>query len=180
MSHTFDGERLRQVMRSVASPVTVVTYLDGDERRGVTIGSFTSVSLDPPLISFNISSESSANDVLHSVDRLNVNVLSAGQAHVASHFALSGLSSEQQFAPVAMRDDEDGIPMLVEAVVTILCRRVENLVTGDSTLLVAEVVAASHPADVSPLLYFRQQYHVVGEEVGQLDDEVNRVSSSTP
>jgi 3-hydroxy-9,10-secoandrosta-1,3,5(10)-triene-9,17-dione monooxygenase reductase component len=180
MSDSFNGEHLREVMRNVASPVTVVTYLDGDQPRGVTIGSFTSVSLDPPLISFNVSSESSAHDVLPFVDRLNVNVLSTAQAHVASHFALSGLSSELQFAPVITHDDEDGIPILSEAVATLFCGRVKNLVAGDSTILVAEVLAASHPADARPLLYFRQQYHAVGDDVGQLDDEVNRVSSSTP
>jgi 3-hydroxy-9,10-secoandrosta-1,3,5(10)-triene-9,17-dione monooxygenase reductase component len=126
MSDSFNGEHLREVMRNVASPVTVVTYLDGDLPRGVTIGSFTSVSLDPPLISFNISSESSAHDVLPFVDRLNVNVLSTAQAHVASHFALSGLSSELQFAPSSHTMMRTEFPVLSEAVATLFCGRVES------------------------------------------------------
>ena len=54
MSALLTGEDLRAVMRHVASPVTIVTVDTPEGAKGITIGSFTSVSLDPPLISFNV------------------------------------------------------------------------------------------------------------------------------
>lgn len=181
MTDGFSGDDLRDVMRHVASPVTVVTFPSVDGPRGVTIGSFASVSLDPPLISFNVSRESAAHDALVDVDRFNVNILSAEQAYVASHFALSGLSSRQQFDPVAFELDDNGIARILGCVSTMTCRRMDSLKAGDSTVVVASVEAATMPASDGPLLYFRQLYHGVGQPVvDQLDAETNRVSSSTP
>jgi 3-hydroxy-9,10-secoandrosta-1,3,5(10)-triene-9,17-dione monooxygenase reductase component len=180
MGAAFDGERLREVMRDVASPVTVVTYLDSDGPRGVTIGSFTSVALDPPLVSFNVSRESSAHDVLTDAERLNINILSEDQAYVASHFALSGLSSAQQLEPVMFELDDGGLPVLTGSVSTLFCRRISDTPAGDSTVLVAEVQSATAPALRRPLLYFRQSYHGVGDDVAHAHVDVNRLSSSTP
>ncbi|NNE36302.1 MAG: flavin reductase, partial [Rhodothermales bacterium] len=62
-------------MRRVASPVTVVTAGRGDEARGITIGSFTSASLDPPLITFNLSRRARMHSLLPRTDRFVVHVL---------------------------------------------------------------------------------------------------------
>jgi 3-hydroxy-9,10-secoandrosta-1,3,5(10)-triene-9,17-dione monooxygenase reductase component len=179
MAEVLEGEIFRSVMRAVASPVTVVTYRDDDEVRGVTIGSFASVSLEPPLISFNVSRDTSAFDVLSTVERMNVNVLSEHQAPLASHFALSGLSSTQQFDPVAYELDAKGLPVLSGIVTALFCQRVQMIEAGDSAVILAKVEAATPPADVPPLLYYHQNYHSVGTEVNQVG-EVNRSSSATP
>jgi 3-hydroxy-9,10-secoandrosta-1,3,5(10)-triene-9,17-dione monooxygenase reductase component len=177
----FTGDDLRDVMRNVASPVTVVTFCDSQGPRGITIGSFTSVSLEPPLVSFNVSKDSAAHDALISADRINVNVLSEDQAGLASHFSLSGMSPDQQFEPVVSSLDEDGLPVLGGVVSTLFCRVIASAEAGDSTIVIAQVKDALQPGDQRPVLYFQQEYHSVGEiKSPSVDATTNRLSSSTP
>src|SRR5690625_7423312 len=104
MSGAFTGEGLRRVMRYVPSPVTVITFFSNDEPRGMTIGSFTSVSVDPPLILFNVDRQSGSHAAINEAPRFTVNILTEVQAAVGQHFATSGLDSGEQFAPIALMD----------------------------------------------------------------------------
>lgn len=176
----FDGERLRSIMRRVATPVTVITFIDRDRPRGITIGSFTSVSLDPPLISFNVSRASSLHDRLVAVDRLVVNVLSDDQAALGNHFAASDLTVEEQFDPVPTASS-DAIPYLSEASAALDCEVLDRHPAGDSTIIVARVQAAHVDEQRRPLLYFDRTYREVGaEREPSLFEPVNRSSSASP
>ena len=83
MSEIVDGERLRAVMRHVASPVTVVTFASEAGPRGVTIGSFTSLSLEPPLVCFNLNKESSVYEELTCAEAFVVHILADTQAYLS-------------------------------------------------------------------------------------------------
>ena len=76
MSRSVDGETLRQVMRRVPSPVTVVTAASAEEVRGITIGSFTSVALEPPLVCFNVNHAAEMHNLPLAAPRYAVQVLS--------------------------------------------------------------------------------------------------------
>ncbi len=103
-----DGQVLRHVMRHVPSPVTVVTAAGAGERRGITIGSFTSVSLEPPLISLNVAREAQMHPVLAAASHFAVHVLREDQAHLARRFSLPDLTSADQFEGVAFRPGPGG------------------------------------------------------------------------
>jgi flavin reductase (DIM6/NTAB) family NADH-FMN oxidoreductase RutF len=161
-----DGEALREAMRRIAAPVVVVTTEVGEGPRGATIGSFTSVSLDPPLVSFNVTRGTTLHHALGQADRFAVHLLAAEHAALAAHFALPELDGEAQFAPFPHRRFDDGSPPLLEGTLGVLvCRAESRFAAGDHSIFVGRVEAVLPGRDGAPLLYYRQTYRGVGEEV---------------
>lgn len=159
------GDMLRAVMRRVASPVTVVTAASGGEQRGATIGSFTSVSLDPPLISFNVQKDSSLHVVLLGADSFAVHLLSEAQADLANHFALPDLTAEEQFRGVPYGTAPDGSPILPDTFGVLHCERYAVHNAGDHSLFLGRVLRVTEADADGPLLYYDRSYRAVGGEV---------------
>ena len=179
MSGAFTGEGLRRVMRYVPSPVTVVTFYSADEPRGVTIGSFTSVSVDPPLVLFNVDRQSGSHDAILEASRFTVNVLAEDQAAIGQHFAASGLESEQQFDPIVLMDSDR---LIIDGVVASLCcETIARHPAGDSSIIVARVLDGSGYDGRQPLLYHDRTYRSLGDSMEvSLFAPVNRASKETP
>jgi len=168
-------------MRRVPSAVTVVTVAGADEVRGITIGSFTSVSLDPPLISFNVALDAQAHDLLVGADHFAVHILADEQAHLSNHFAEKDRTSEEQFASIPHRLDASGTPILEDVLAVFFCTHYAVFPVGDHSLLVGEVVHIDQGRSRTPLVYYERRYHSVGGEVqDQEAASVNRFSSGTP
>lgn len=178
MQRPVDGAALRAVMRHVPSPVTVVTLAGADGPRGVTIGSFVSVSLDPPLVSFNVRIDGTIHPHLLEAERFNIHILHAGQAALSNRFARPDATSEEQFEGLDYRQEPGMPPVLTDALAVFHCRPFALHPAGDHTLVLAEVEAIdAREEEMVPLLYYRQSYRVPGPEA---PPAVNRVSSSTP
>ena len=94
------GEAFRSAMRRVPAVVTIVTAARGEEIRGITIGSFTSVALEPPLISFNVGKEARMHGVITTASHFAVHLISQQQTHLCEHFATPDLTSAEQFGTV--------------------------------------------------------------------------------
>ena len=156
-------DTLRGFMRRVPAPVTVVTAVVNGEGRGMTVGSFTSVSLDPLLVSFNVGKESLMHDVIMNAESLAVHILTEDQADYSELFAAPDLTSKQQFASVPHRLLDDGTPILTETLAYLKCRRVAAYDAGDHHLIVAEVVEIAHQQEGEPLLYYNTHYRSVGQ-----------------
>ncbi len=158
-------EGLRQAMRQVPSPVSVVTASDGrGEIRGITIGSFTSASLSPPLLSFNISREAGIYDLLTRADRFALHVLHEGQAHLSDRFATPDMPGGEQFRGVDYRVDAQGLPLLADALATFLCIRHAAYDAGDHAILLGRVTDIREAAaGRRPLVYFDRSYRRVGK-----------------
>lgn len=152
-------------MRHVPSPVTVVTLMSQNGPRGVTIGSFTSVSLDPPLISFNVMHDSVAHDILLKSDVYAVHILKDNQAALGERFAEPALSSHEQFRDVAYSLNEAGIPILSDSLAVLSCRPFKAVNAGDHSLLIGTVIEAEVVSEGKPLLYYRHAYREVGDAV---------------
>jgi len=182
MKKIIDGEDLRAVMRHVPSPVTVVTAVRGDAARGVTIGSFTSVSLNPPLISFNIEKAAQMHGFLHGATRFNVHVLANDQAHLSAHFALPDMTSEAQFEAVAYDLDAHGLPVLRDVLAVLTCTPYAFHEAGDHSLVLGHVHEVAVDDSKEPLLYFNRAYMSVGDAVKlrSLLTPMNRLSSESP
>lgn len=161
-----DGEALRRAMRRIAVPVVVVTTEAEGAPRGATIGSFTSVSLDPPFVSFNVTRETALHRALCHADRFAVHLLAAEHAALAAHFARPDLDGEAQLAPFPHRRFADGRPPLVEGTLGVLvCRAESRFAAGDHAIFVGRVEALLPGRDGDPLLYHHQTYRGVGKEV---------------
>ena len=163
MQEKLDGNALRSAMRRVPSPVTVVTMAGDDEPRGITIGSFTSVSLNPPLICFNVAHDAQAHDLLIQAERFAVHVLTDEQAHLSDHFAIPDRSGEQQFADLDYQLDVHGTPILPDALTIFHCVRFAVHPAGDHSLLLGEVIGIQEYVAGEPLMYYDRTYRSVGE-----------------
>ncbi len=176
----FDGTRLREILRHVATPVTVVTYQDDNRPRGVTIGSFASVSLDPPLVAFNVDRDTNAHVMGESGGSIMINILSDEQATLADLFSLSDVPPDDKFAEVEY-EMVDGIPAFRNASAVLQCKVTAVHEAGDSSIIVAEVIDGNANDGRVPLLYFNRSYRSVGHiREPALRVPVNRPSSSTP
>lgn len=177
MSEPVEASAFRATMRRVPSPIVVVTAQGPEEARGITIGSFTSVALDPPLVSFNVGEDSRMHDVIEACSRYAVQVLSEKQVHLAKRFAEPGLTGTEQFESVPTTRDEHGTPHIEGVSARFHCASHSSMSAGDHTLYVGRVVEIDEPPNGGAVLYHESSYRGVGSELPSTEfSPVNRVS----
>ena len=151
-----DARTLRDAMGCFATGVTIITAHAADGKPiGLTANSFTSVSLDPPLLLVCIANSAGSADTLRSAASFAVNVLQIGQQPVSNLFAGK---SEDRFAGTRWEVGEYGAPILPSSLGIFECRRHALHEAGDHFLLVGQVEKASFEPRRDPLLYFRGKY----------------------
>jgi len=161
-----DGQPLREVMRTFPQGVVVVTADAGSGPRGVTVSSFISVSLAPPLVLVSIGRSSQAHATLEAAGAFVVNVLGETQGALSDHFARSGLSSEDQFGSVSVAPGPLGQPRLDGCLAYLDCRIVDALNQADHTLFIGEVSHGGVSSDAPrPLVFLGREYRAVGASV---------------
>lgn len=150
-----DPRTLRDALGCFATGVTVVTCLHEGTPAGLTVNSFTSVSLEPPLLLVCIARRAASAAALTSAPNFAVNVLQTGQQPASIRFAAPG---EDRFGATAWACGEAGAPILEEALGVFECERYAVYDGGDHHILVGRVEKASFDARLDPLLYFRGRY----------------------
>jgi flavin reductase ActVB len=141
---------LTTAMSRVPGPVTIVTTVDTTGRRwGFTASSFSSVSLDPPLVLVCLDKKASTHAAFTATSRFLVNVLSREQAAIARMFATSGVD---RFATGSMEPCELGLPGLPEPCARVACSMHSIVDAGDHSILIGRV-EATHVGDRIPLVY---------------------------
>ena len=151
-----DERTLRDALGSFATGVTVVTCLDEAGRpAGLTANSFTSVSLDPPLLLVCLHKKAASAPALLAAEHFAVNVLQTGQQPASIRFSTR---FEDRFGPNDWSPGEWGAPLLRESLGVFECERYAVHEGGDHDILVGRVVRASFDPNMDPLLYFRGRY----------------------
>jgi len=151
-----DPRTLRDALGCFATGVTVVTALDEQGRpAGLTVNSFTSVSLDPPLLLVCIHKQAAAAGPLTGAASFAINVLQTGQQPASITFSTRG---EDRFGCTPWSRGESGAPILGDSLCVFECERFAVYDGGDHHILVGQVVKASFDAGLDPLLYFRGSY----------------------
>ncbi len=155
----FDPARFRELCGRFATGVAVVTTVDAESRpMGMTINSFTSVSLSPALVSLNIDHSADLHRLLTSTARFAVNMLQSGQESLARNFAES---LPDRFDGLGWELSARGNPVLDGILAVIECDSHARFAAGDHTIVVGQVVAGTtFPG--RPLVYFRGGYHDPG------------------
>lgn len=144
-----DTRNLRNCFGHFATGVTVVTWNDDDgNRRGITINSFTSVSLDPPLVLISIDKNTKAYHDLRNRSFI-INVLSAEQQSIAFQFA----GKPQEGLVVEWQEDSEIGPRLKNTVATIECTPWAEYEGGDHLLFLGEVEDFSYNENESLLFH---------------------------
>lgn len=156
---------LRDVMRTFPQGVVVVTAVGKDGPRGITVSSFISLTLTPPLVLISINTTSQAHDAIGQ-GRFVVNVLAEDQGKLSDHFALPNLTSDDQFSRV---ESEGTPPVLAGCLGYLHCRVVERVTHADHTLFMGEVEESRLGKEGRPLVFFSRQYWGLGTKVYQRD-----------
>lgn len=145
----------RQAFRDHAARVVVVTAAAEPDPVGFTATSLTSVSLDPPMVSFALARSASAWPGVSAASRVAVHLLGHGQDALARRFATSGID---RFADVPWHPGEAGEPLLDGCAAYLCCDVVTHIPAGDHAVVLAEVTDGC-VADVgAPLLYHAGSY----------------------
>lgn len=151
-----DPRTLRDALGCFATGVTVVTCLDAAGRpAGLTVNSFASVSLDPPLLLVCLRKEAASAPALIAAPYFAVNVLQTGQQPASIRFSTR---DEDRFGTTPWACGEAGAPILNESLGVFECERYGVHEGGDHHMLVGRVIKASFDAALDPLLFFRGRY----------------------
>ncbi len=150
-----DPDQFRNVLSHWATGVAVVTSMHDDKPVGLAVTSFTSVSLDPPLVLFCADKGSRSWPKIEESGRYCVNLLRHHQEHVSNTFAGK---DQDKFAEIDWSPSEQGSPVLSEALGWIDCTLFDVVEVGDHFLAIGRVVDAYHDEDGHPLLFFRSKY----------------------
>ncbi|MFC4529641.1 flavin reductase family protein [Sphaerisporangium dianthi] len=152
-----DPGHFRSVLGRFATGVVAVTGIDPADGapHGLAVNSFTSVSLDPPLVAFCVANTSMTWQRLKAAPSICVNVLSERQEHVSRRLAAKGVD---KFAGLPWSPSPGGGPFISGALAWIDCSIESEHVAGDHTIVVARVLALDAHADHGPLLFFRGDY----------------------
>ena len=164
-AEAIDPRALRKALGSFLTGVTVVATIQADGTpRGFTANSFTSVSLDPPLVLVCIGKTASSYAAFRAADHFSVNVLAEHQADLSSLFASK---SADKFARAAWRPGPLGSPLLDDVAAWFDCRRHDLIDAGDHVILVGRVAGfAERPAN--PLGYCRGAHVTFGLQLDAL------------
>ena len=167
MSSFANATAFRKVLGSFLTGVTVVTTSDGaGGHQGITANSFTSVSLDPPLVLFCIGKQSSSCAVFTESPGYNIHILRADQRELATQFTRG--TPEEKFAGVEIRKTETGAPLIEGVGSWLACRTMQVIDAGDHYILLGEVYECGE-SDYRPLGFFQSQFQTfrMGEEIAQ-------------
>ncbi len=150
----FDQTQFRQALGRFATGVTIITtaHPDTGEPLGITVSSFNSLSMKPPLVLWNLQTSSSLLDVYQRVERYNIHVLSAEQMALAAQFSRG--PQEQRFENVEYNLNEFGIPKLAEycSAAWFECYNRSRYLEGDHLIMVGQVERCDH-SDHMPLVF---------------------------
>ncbi|WP_041544764.1 MULTISPECIES: flavin reductase [Chelativorans] len=150
-----DPKALRQAFGTFVTGVTVVTTIDKQGRpRGMTVNSFTSVSLDPPLLLVCIGKSAQSYPAFASADSFAVNILHEGQAEISRVFASK---SQQKFSSVSCDKVHTGAPVLSDSLAWFDCSLHSRVEAGDHIILIGHVQAFG-TSTAAPLGFCRGSY----------------------
>jgi len=158
-----DPESLKRTMRTWASGIGIATTLLGDHRAGVTVSSFTSVSVEPPLILISLQHYIETFKLIQESGVFAVSLLREDQAHLSAQFAgfLPVPEGEDRFYNVELMTAETGVPILANALAWMDCRVSVIYEAGISRIVVGEVLATGQQENMLPVVYHNRGYYSI-------------------
>jgi flavin reductase (DIM6/NTAB) family NADH-FMN oxidoreductase RutF len=152
-----DARQFRNALGQFATGVTIVTTRSAEGVPvGLTVSSFNSVSLAPPLVLWSLAHTAASLPVFASGSHFAVHVLAGDQQALAERFAARGID---RWADLEFMDGLHGLPLLDGAAATFECRRHSQHQAGDHTILVGEVLRAQQRPGSAPLLYHGGRFY---------------------
>lgn len=157
-SNILDSEQLRQAMRAWTSGVTIVTATHAGESHGMTVSSFTSIALDPPIITISLQTDSRTHKLIVESHAFALTILADGQQELSDRFAGRTPDLADRLEGVETESLVTGAPFIKGGLAYLDCRVTQAIEVGKNTLFLAEVVAARGDGSGEALVYHNQKY----------------------
>ena len=155
---TLDSEQLRAAMRAWTSGVAVVAAAHEGQTHGMTVSSFTSISLEPPMITTSLQTGSRTHELIEASGGFGLTILSHEQTKISDIFAGRMKELEDRFTGLQTETLLTGSPLIVGGLAWMDCRLAQTVEIGMNTLLIAEVIAAKGTGEGKPLIYHNREY----------------------
>jgi flavin reductase (DIM6/NTAB) family NADH-FMN oxidoreductase RutF len=154
-----DKSEFKRVCGRFATGVTIASVLDAaGTPHGLTVNSFTSVSLAPPLVLICLGHEASVINYFRTASHFAINVLAEDQKKLSDRFARKG---HDRFDGLAWRPGHTGVPLIDDVLATIECSLHQRFTAGDHDIFVGEVLHTRVRDDARPLLYYASHYRTL-------------------
>ena len=162
-----DPEHLRQAMRSWTTGVTVVTSCHAGTHYGMTVNSFTSISLDPPVVSVALANTTRTHHLVQQSGVFAVTILEEGQGAISDRFAGKVVGAAQADLQPEMVDRFMGIetfalstgaPLIKGGAAYLDCQVINQIDVGTTTVFLGKVIAVQLTGGGKPLVYFNRIY----------------------
>jgi 3-hydroxy-9,10-secoandrosta-1,3,5(10)-triene-9,17-dione monooxygenase reductase component len=150
-----DAATYRTVLGHFATGVVIVTAIDGDEPVGMACNSFTSVSLEPPLVLFCAAKSSTTWPRIQAAGKWAANILDEDGEEVCRLFAQKGAD---RFARIAYAPGRTGAPILEDALAFADCETLVEHDAGDHVIVLGRVIELGYQHEGKPLLFYRGGY----------------------
>ena len=154
----------RKIMGNFPTGVTVVTTAVDGHFHGITVNSFTSVSLEPPLVLICIDRRTVAHGQIERASRFGVSFLDASQERTSRLFASSRPPEAGHLRGMAHRMGPHGSPILEGCLAWLECSVADRFAGGDHTIFLASVLAGNVEHGGDPLVFFRGRYRQLADE----------------
>ncbi|GAB4545596.1 MAG: hypothetical protein Fur002_19830 [Anaerolineales bacterium] len=154
---TLNPDDMRSVMRAWTAGVAVASVSYEGATHGMTVNSFTSISLYPPFISVSLQKSTRAHDLALNARALALTILTENQTAISDLFAGRNPEIKDRFAHLQVETLITGAPLIVGGLAWLDCRIVQTFDAGTNTLFIAEVLAA-RAFEGKPLAYHNREY----------------------
>jgi len=158
MSMSVESDLLRQTMRFWATGVTVVTTEHLDVRHGMTVSSFTVLSLTPAQVLISLAKSARTHDLVAHSHSFGISILSANQQDISERFAGRTTEGQDRLAGLETFTMTSGAPLIAGALAHLDCHVAAMFTVGTNTIFIGDVLATKHAEDGAPLVYFNQGY----------------------
>ncbi len=153
-----DAEQLRLAMRQWTTGVTVVTSMLNEVQHGMTVSSFTSVSLVPPMVLVSLERDVLTHQLVRQSGIFGVSILAEGHEEISNRFAGRDPELDDRFQGLELFTLQTGAPLLAESRANFDCEVVNQYEAGSHSLFIGLVVAVRLGASGKPLVYYDRHY----------------------
>lgn len=159
----FKQSDFKSALATWASGVAIVSGQDTTRIEGTTVSSFSSLSLDPPLVLVCLAPSARVVSVIRNSNRFAISILAADQEAASRHFASRGRDADTGFGAIGLERAPDGQPIVAGSAGFLACRLEGIVPQGDHHIFIGRVEHAGADETKAPLLYFRRGYRQITE-----------------
>ena len=152
---TITDDTFKELMKRFASGVTLITYENESKYSGLTVSSFCSLSMSPPLILICIDKKIPSHNSLKNGNSFGVNICNSDQGKLAWDFANSNVDKNELILSLNHQVTSNKVPLLKDCLVSMECTIKEKYEGGDHTIFVGQIETGKFDEELEPLVYYK-------------------------